>query len=235
MSTCVAKAARIMSILVVDDHSTFSELLAMALGHEPDLVCVGTASNVAKALIMVDELRPDVVVMDVQLGDGDGIAATADLIRLYPELLVVLLTAYVDAASIERAADSGASCLLPKNGSLPEVLAALRGARTGGLVIHPTFLKAFDTSQSRRRNDRVPAMTRRERDVLRLLAQGLDATVIARNLGISLHTCRGYLRSLMSKLGAHSQLEAVVIAANYDLVTVGSGIPLGGGDRGGEL
>jgi DNA-binding NarL/FixJ family response regulator len=231
MNTSVTSATKTLSVIVVDDHTTFSDLLAMALNHEPDLVCLGTAASVAKALLMVDELRPDLVVMDVQLGDGDGIAATAELMRLYPDLRVVVLTAHIDGALIERAADAGACCLLPKDGSLPEVLAALRSSRRGGLIVHPALLKAFDTSRSRRRSDCLPPMTRRERDVLRMLAEGLDAAVISRNLGISLHTCRGYLRSLLTKLGAHSQLEAVVIAANYGLVTVGPGIPLGVGDR----
>jgi len=209
------------SVLVVDDHTTFSDLLAMALEHQPDLTCVGTANSVAEALAMVDELRPDLVLMDVRLGDGDGIAATAQLTALYPQLRVVVLTAHTDAALMQRAADAGACALLPKDGSLPDMLDALRSSRLGGLVVHPTLLKVLVTSHPAR-GAYVPPLTRREREVLRLLADGLDARATARNLGISVNTCRGYVKSLLLKLDAHTQLEAVVTATNLGLVSVGS-------------
>jgi DNA-binding NarL/FixJ family response regulator len=209
------------SVLVVDDHTTFSDLLALALEREPDFTCVGTASTVAKALEMVDDLRPDLVLMDVRLGDGDGVAATAKLTRLYPELRVVVLTAHTDTALMQRAADAGACALLPKDGRLPDMLQALRSARRGGLAVHPTLLKALVTTQ-KPRSDYVPPLTRRERDVLRMLADGSDARAIAKSLGISVSTCRGYVKSLMQKLDAHTQLEAVVIATNRGLVSVGS-------------
>jgi DNA-binding NarL/FixJ family response regulator len=208
-------------VLVVDDHTTFSDLLAMALNSEPDFTCVGTAPGVAKAMTMVDELRPDLVVMDVHLGDGDGVAATGELTRIYPELRVVVLTAHTDTTLMQRAADAGACCLLPKNGSLPDMLAALRSSRRGGLVVHPALLSALISARPRRRSDYLPALTRRERDVLRMLADGSDARAIARELGIAVATCRGYVKSLLLKLNAHSQLEAVVIATNHGLVSVG--------------
>jgi DNA-binding NarL/FixJ family response regulator len=192
----------------------------MALNQEPDLTCVGTAPSVAKALLMVNELRPDLVLMDVHLGDGDGITATAELTQSYPELRVVVLTAHTDTALMQRAADAGACCLLPKDGSLPDMLQALRSSRRGGLVVHPVLLKALVTSQPPKA-DYLPPLTRRERDVLSMLADGSDARAISKQLGISVNTCRGYVRSLLLKLGAHSQLEAVVIATNHGLVSVG--------------
>jgi DNA-binding NarL/FixJ family response regulator len=208
-------------VLVVDDHTTFSDLLAMALNSEPDFTCVGTAPGVAKAMTMVDELRPDLVLMDVHLSDGDGVAATAELTQIYPELRVVVLTAHTDTTLMQRAADAGACCLLPKDGSLPDMLAALRSSRRGGLVVHPALLSALISARPRRRSDYLPALTRRERDVLRMLADGSDARAIARDLGIAVATCRGYVKSLLLKLNAHSQLEAVVIATNHGLVSVG--------------
>ena len=219
------------SVLVVDDHTTFSDLLAMALENEPDLTCVGTAASVGEALAMVKALSPDLVLMDVHLGDGDGIAATDELTRLYPALRVVVLTAHTDAALMQRAADAGACCLLPKNGSLPDMLQALRSSRRGGLVVHSALLTALISSRPKRSSDTLPPMTRRERDVLRMLAAGSDTRVIARNLGISVSTCRGYMKNLLLKLGAHSQLEALVIAANHGLVSVGPSAPAGRGDR----
>ncbi|MDQ1537800.1 MAG: hypothetical protein QOE58_2193 [Actinomycetota bacterium] len=220
------------SVLVVDDHTTFSDLLAMALAREPDFTCVGTAPDVATALAMADELRPDLVLMDVRLGDGDGIVATAELTRLYPELRVVVLTAHIDTALMQRAAEAGACGLLPKDGSLPDMLQALRSSRRGGMVVHPALLTALLTSRSLRRgSDSFPPLTRREHEVLRMLADGSDARAIAMHLGISMNTCRGYVKSLLLKLGAHSQLEAVVIATNHGLVNVGPRAVPGGGNH----
>jgi DNA-binding NarL/FixJ family response regulator len=208
------------SVLVVDDHTTFADLLAMALDAETDFTCVGTAPSVAKALAMVDELRPDLVLMDVRLGDGDGVTATAELTRLHPDLRVVVLTAHTDTALMQRAADAGACCLLPKDGSLPDMLQALRTSRRGGLVVHPSLLKSLIATQPPK-TSYLPPLSRRERDVLRMLADGSDAKTIAKDLGISVNTCRGYVKSLLLKLNAHSQLEAVVIATNHGLVSVG--------------
>ncbi len=231
VTAALTAAQSTTTVLVVDDHTTFSDLLAMALENQADLTCVGTAASVNEALAMVKTLSPDLVLMDVHLGDGDGIAATAVLTQLYPDLRVVVLTAHTDAALMQRAADAGACCLLPKDGSLPDMLQALRSSRRGGLVVHSALLTALVTARPRRSSGALPPMTRRERDVLRMLADGSDTRVIAKNLGISVSTCRGYMKNLLLKLGAHSQLEAVVIAANHGLVRVGPSIPAGRGDR----
>lgn len=220
MNTSTAFTRTITSVLVVDDHTTFSDLLAMALDREPDLTCVGTAASVTEAFLKVDERRPDLVIMDVRLGEGDGVTATAELTRIYPELRVVILTAHIDTALMQRAADAGACCLLPKDGSFSDLLEALRSSRREGLIVHPTLLKALIMSQPQR-DVTIPSLTRREREVLKMLADGLDARAIAKNLAISVNTCRGYVKNLLLKLDAHSQLEAVVIATNRGLVSVG--------------
>jgi len=207
-------------ILVVDDHTTFADLLALALAGEPDLTCVGTAGTVGEAFAMVDRLRPDLVVMDVHLGDGDGVTATAELTQTYPALRVVVLTAHTDPALMQRAADAGACCVLLKNGSLPDMLAALRSSRRGGFAVGPALLRVMIASQTVK-GDYLPPLTRRERDVLRMLAGGSEARAISKDLGISVNTCRGHLKNLLLKLGAHSQLEAVVIATRHGLVSVG--------------
>lgn len=229
MTSSAATPPETTDVLVVDDHTTFSDLLELALNAEPDFTCVGTAPGVAKALAMTDELRPDLVLMDVRLGDGDGVSATAELTRLYPELRVVVLTAQTDPTLLQRAADAGACCLLPKDGSLPDMLQALRSSRRGGLVVHPALLSTLIAARPPS-SDYLPSLTHREREVLRMLADGSDARTIAADLGIAVATCRGYVKSLLLKLNAHSQLEAVVTATNLGLVSVGP-MTAPGGDR----
>lgn len=206
-------------VLVVDDHRTFTDLVALALAGEPDLECVGAAHDGEVARRMVAEVHPDLVLMDVNLGDADGLELTAELLEEHPELVVVVLTAFGDGAIMRRAAMVGASALLPKDGSLPDLLTGLRGARKGGLVVHPELLQALVTEDPARSLPAPdPGLTARERDVLTQLAGGRTVSVIAKDLGISVHTCRGYVRTLLSKLGVHSQLEAVVVAVMRGLV-----------------
>jgi DNA-binding NarL/FixJ family response regulator len=207
-------------VLVVDDHVVFAELLGLALSGEDGFEFVGRADRVTVGIRMVESLRPDIVVMDVRLGDGDGIAATAQLTRQYPGLRVIVLTAFIDADLMRRAADAGACALLPKDGALSEMMHALRTARGGGFVVHPRLLKTLVSGDVRAQP--LSPLTQREQDVLQMLAAGLEANVIARELGISLNTCRGYVKTLLLKLNAHSQLEAVVVAMRNGLIRVGA-------------
>lgn len=209
-----------LTILVVDDHQTFNDLIRLALDDQPDLDCVGSARNAVDAHAEIARHRPRIVLMDVDLGPDDGLDLTEELLAEDPDLLVVVLTAHGDARVMQRAAAAGACALLPKDGSLPDLLAALRTARQGELFVHPALLRTLLDEQvaADRRGLARPELTPRERLVLHLLAEGRSVNDIARELGISVHTCRGYVKTLLSKLGAHSQLEAVVIAGTHGLV-----------------
>lgn len=209
-----------VTVLVVDDHQTFTDLVRMALDAEPDLECVGTAHTVAVARVLAARHRPDVVLMDVNLKSDDGLDLTAELLAARPELRVVVLTAHGDKRVMKRAAVAGACALLPKDGSLPELLASLRGARAGEFRVHPALLHALvvEDPDPGPLAGTGPSLTPRERRVLELLAQGRDVRGIARELAISVHTCRGYVKALLSKLGAHSQLEAVAAARAQGLL-----------------
>ena len=208
-------------IVVVDDHKVFAELLAMALTREPDLLCVGHAQSVDEGMALVETEKPDIVIMDVQLGDGDGIAATGELTERFPELRVVVLTAHVDQRLLQRAAAANACALLPKDGDLPDMLNTLRTSRRGGFAVHPQLLRRL-VGRTEVPTPRRPPLTHREQEVLQMLAAGLEARMIAQEIGISLNTCRGYVKSLLAKLGAHSQLEAVAIAMRHGLIHVHS-------------
>jgi DNA-binding NarL/FixJ family response regulator len=217
-ATLTASIALATRVVVVDDHRTFADLLALALQAEADLECVGTAHNVEQALAMVRAMGPDLVIMDVQLGDGDGIAATALLTATFPDLRVIVLTAVVSPPLMRRALDAGACALLRKDGALDEMLHTLRNAQRGTFVMQPGLLMELVKTKPPTPQ---PVLTERERQVLQGLALGEDARSIARQLGISLSTCRGYVKNLLAKLDAHSQLEAVVIAMRHGLVDAG--------------
>ncbi len=208
-------------VLVVDDHRTFAELLSRALDAEPDLQCVGHALDSSEALAAVPRFMPDVVLMDVQLPDRDGISTTAELAGAFPHLKVLILTAHVSQEDIARAGAAGAAGFLAKDGSLSEVLDALRTARRGSLILPDGVLAAVAAHGARDGTMPEWRLTPREVEVLRLLGDGRDPRTIAKDLGVSLYTCRGYVKSILAKLGVHSQLEAVVLATRAGLIRFG--------------
>ncbi|KRC56998.1 MULTISPECIES: response regulator transcription factor [unclassified Nocardioides] len=212
-------AVDVMRIVVVDDHLMFAQLLAITLDDQPDMECVGIAGDVETAFGMVSALQPDLVLMDARLQDGDGVAATAELVATHPGLRVAVLSGYIDTALMRRAAEAGACALHPKDGDLREILNAVRTARAGTFVVQPQLLRSL-VAHSREAKPLHPPLTEREHAVLQFLAAGLDASVIAQELGISVNTCRGHVKNLLTKLGAHSQLEAVVFALRTGLVGV---------------
>ena len=206
------------TVVVIDDHTVLAELLMLAVHGQPDFDVVGHAQSVASGMTMVDEVRPDMVIMDVRLGDGDGIAATAALTARHPALRVVILTAYADHVLVSRAVAADACALLPKDGDLAGMLAVLRTADRGAFSIHPRLVGLL-TARAVPGQDSF-SLTPREQEVLRLLATGLDTRLIAREAGISLHTCRGHVKNILSKLDAHSQLEAVAKAMRAGLIDI---------------
>lgn len=215
----VGALVEVSRVMVVDDHRTFAELLARALDAEDDMVCVGHARDGEEAVQMVAELQPDVVLMDLELPGRDGITVTGELTSRYPDLKVLILTAHAGSGELSRAGAAGACGFLAKDGSLDEVLDALRSAHCGSLLL-PSGVAAGFAQVPAPRGEEI-GLTPRELEVLRLLGQGRDPRAIARELGVSLYTCRGYVKSVLAKLDVHSQLEAVVVASRSGLIRVG--------------
>jgi DNA-binding NarL/FixJ family response regulator len=211
-------------VLIVDDHLAFSGAVEIAINTQVDMISVVEAASVGAALDAVRRQAPDVVLMDVHLPDGDGIAATKQIVELGLGTRVLILTAHTDVDVMARAASAGACGFLPKESSVGAVLRAIRAAGDGQMVVDGSTLAAILGRLLRPATAPpdplpiTPALTRREQDVLDLMGQGRDPHAIADELGISLHTCRGYQKSILAKLGAHSQLEAVVIASRRGVI-----------------
>jgi DNA-binding NarL/FixJ family response regulator len=167
---------------------------------------------------MFTQLRPDVVLMDVRLPDGDGVDATTQVVAEDPEVRVVVLSAFIDAALMRRASMAGATALLAKDGDLDELLHAIRSSEAGSLAVNPKLLHQLVRESTKVAAAPGPDLTQREREVLRMLADGSDLTLIAREMSISVHTCRGHVKNVLAKLGVHSQLQAVVVAMRYGLI-----------------
>ena len=217
-------AKRPTRVLVVDDHLAFSGAVEIAINAQSDMVSVGAAASVAAALDAVHRQSPDVVLMDIHLPDGDGIEATREIVELGLGTRVLILTAHTDVGVMARAASAGACGFLPKESPVGAVLRAIRDAGDGQMVVDGSTLAAIlgrllrPATAASEPLPSAAALTPREHDVLDRMGQGLDPHAIARELGISLNTCRGYQKRILAKLGAHSQLEAVVIASRRGLI-----------------
>jgi len=197
-------------VLIVDDQRTFADLLELALSASADLDCDGVASGPEEAIALVHRRPPDLVIMDLHFATStlDGVDATAEIKRVSPSTQVVVLTGHADRTVLRRAAEAGACSLIPKDGSLPELMRAM--------VVHPRLLRTLMTESVE--TPEQPRLSQRELDVVGMLSLGMDARTISDHLGISLHTCRGYVKSLFTKLDAHSQLEAVAAARRHGLL-----------------
>lgn len=206
-------------VLIVDDHQVFADLLGFAIEVEPDLECVGHANGAQQALDLARRLRPDVVVMDLQLGHegAQGIDLTGQVLDELPTARVVVLTALKDHRLAVAAAEAGAVGYLQKDGELSTVIHALRAAHAGLVMIAPRLL----TEIGSRLPDEDPAralLSERELEVLGLLNQGLSARAIGERLDVTVNTARTHIRNVITKLGAHSQLEALTQARRLGLL-----------------
>jgi DNA-binding NarL/FixJ family response regulator len=203
------------TVLVVDDHRSFAEMLSAALDGVPGLVCVGTASSAAEGIAMARRLLPDIVVMDIQMPREDGLAATARLREVLPDAVVAVVTAHTSPEWVSRAAQAGASAFVPKNGSLEEMITILTRVRAGHMLIAPS---TFTTPAAPTVQEDRAELSQREVEVLRLLASGTPVRDMAPALGITVNTCRGYIKTVRQKLDASSQLEAVLKARQLGLL-----------------
>ncbi len=214
-----------LKVMVVDDHPVFGEALALAIDATGDLTCVGTALDVDQATGLADEFEPDVAVVDVQLNGTDGVAGTRRLLERHPGMQVLVLTGLPLSQTLVRAvAESGAAGLLPKSASLGEVVETIPSLRDHSFAMDRQCLVSLCESTE---GDQVPPrgrglfLTRREQDILSLLASGVDLQSAAARLGITVNTARGYMKNLYRKLGVHNQLELLAVARERGLIADG--------------
>jgi DNA-binding NarL/FixJ family response regulator len=205
------------TVVIVDDHRSFAELLAAALENVPGLICVGIATTAADGLARVIEVKPDVVVMDIQMPRQNGLVAARNIRDVAPDTIIAIVTAHHDPQWVSRAAQAGASAFIPKDGSLAELIDILRRVRHGQMLVATnTFREEPDPVAPV--GNALPLLSHRELEVLTYLGRGMQVPGIARALGISLHTCRGYVKTMHAKMGVRTQFEAVIKAQQLGLL-----------------
>ncbi len=201
-----------MKVALVEDNDAYRQTLARLLSRAPDCQCVGQFATAEAALAELPALRPDVVLMDINLPGMNGVECVRRLKQQLPATQVVMLTAYEDTDNIFNALAAGATGYLLKRTSGAEVLAALREVMAGGSPM--TAHIARKVVQSFQRPPAAPAdpaanLSPREQEVLDLLAQGLIYKEIADRLGVSYETVHTYIRRIYEKLQVRTRTEAV--------------------------
>ena len=202
---------------ILDDHALLLESIALGLATSDLIEVVGTYTNLADLEAAADELKIDVLVADLELGPRLGTEVIGETTRRL-DARVLLMSGTGDVRGVTAALDAGCSGFISKGRSLQEVIAAVLTVGRGGAVFPNDILaQVMDSGLTR-----IGAtLTSREADVLALLASGKNATEIADELFLSLNTSRNHIAAILNKLGARSQLEAVVLAAHAGLVRVG--------------
>lgn len=207
------------TVLVVDSQELVADSLARAIDAEDDLVFVGSATTVSDACRVALEQRPDVVIIDARLPDGTGLRASAVIRHELPDTGIVMLSGDTDGATLVAALDSGAVGFASKAGSFDDLIDSIRQVTKGDVAASPTVIPDQLTRGRGNGSDRC-GLTRREFEILCLLADGCSTNHIVDELVLSVHTVRNHIRNILTKLDARSRLEAVAIATRLGLVGV---------------
>jgi len=217
----------VIRVLVVDDQPMVRAGIAAIVDAEPDLTVVGVAADGAGALTAAAGLRPDVVLMDIQMPGGDGLQATRRITES-PELesRVVILTTFERDEYVFEALQAGASGFLLKNAPPERLIDAVRVVAAGDALLAPSVTRRIIEQFARRPveaevHERVASLTQREREVLVLLASGKSNSELAGELFVSEGTIKTHVSSLLAKLGLRDRVQAVVLAYESGLVTPG--------------
>jgi DNA-binding NarL/FixJ family response regulator len=211
----------VLRVLLVDDHTFFRAGLRNMLADEG--FEVAEAMSGAQALDIVVQRAPDVVLMDLHMPGMSGIEATRRLLEVAPEARVVMLTVSALQEEIVEAVLAGACGYLLKDASLEEIVGSLRAAAGGASWASPhvaavLFERVRAGGEPEPAEDALAALTDREREVLRLLADGKDNAEIGRELYISASTVKNHISAILAKLGVHNRIQAAVYAVRRGLV-----------------
>ncbi|GAA4591843.1 response regulator transcription factor [Planotetraspora phitsanulokensis] len=198
-----------LRLMIVDDHPVVREGLRGMLEADPGITVVGEASSGDEAVVRAAELRPDVVLMDLRMPNGDGVSATAGILAVRPESRVIVLTTYETDQDIVRAVEAGAAGYLLKDTSRSDLLAAIFSAARGETVLSPAVATRLVT---RMRAPAAESLSPREAEVLSLVAEGLTNAEIGKTLFISEATVKTHLLRAFGKLGVSDRTAAVTAA-----------------------
>jgi DNA-binding NarL/FixJ family response regulator len=201
-------------VVIVDDHRVLAELLTSAWATSDEVAVVGAVGTAAEGVRCVTSLRPDVVILDYDLPDSDGVSAILAIKEACPATRVLMLTSYTDTVLLAEAMDAGCSGYVTKRNGAAEILGAVVAVASDETPVSPDMVRSLVAREAGPGSD----LTERELEVLRIAARGLSNKEIAAELYLSVNTVRNHMQHVLNKLGAHSKLEATAIAARAGIL-----------------
>jgi DNA-binding NarL/FixJ family response regulator len=212
-------------VLIADDHGLMRAGVKALLQATEDIDVVGEAEDGDEAIREVRRLEPDVVLMDVAMPGLGGLEATLVIRKEKPEVKILVLTQYDDREYVSRFLKAGVSGYVLKKAAASELVAAIRAVQRGGLVLDPEIARDVMHEQGRdapadRAEDPYETLTDREKQVLKLVAEGSSNKEVAETLGISVKTAMAHREHLMEKLDVHSRTELIKFALRRGVIRV---------------
>jgi len=211
-----------IKVLVVDDHAVVREGVKMVLETDPELRVVGEAASGEEAIDLVRQLEPDVVVMDIGMPGLSGFEATRRIRESRPDVNVLALTVHDSEAYVFQMLQAGAVGYVLKRAEAPEAIRAVKAAHRGEALLHPSVAKLliqdYLTRAERGEEVTYDQVSDREREILKLIAEGLTNKEIAEKLFLSVKTVQAHRANLMRKLGLHDRVELVKYALRKGIV-----------------
>jgi NarL family two-component system response regulator LiaR len=206
-------------VLLVDDHAVVRMGLKTFFNLQPDIEVIGEASDGSEGVAIARRLRPDVVLMDLLMPNMDGLTAIARIKADLPETEIVAVTSFIEEEKVTAALEAGATGYLLKDAEAEEVAAAVRAAFAGEMTLDPAVARLLAQRLRTKRSepDPVEPLTDREKDVLRLLGQGMSNKEIGSALFITERTARTYVSNILGKLGLASRTQAALWAVEHKL------------------
>jgi DNA-binding NarL/FixJ family response regulator len=211
-------------VLLTDDHMLFRQGIRTLLTAEPDMEVTGEAANAADAVNLARQMRPDVVLMDIGMAGMSSFEATRQIRKERPDTRVVFLSMYDDEDYLAECVDIGASGYILKESPVEQLVTAIREVHRGGSYLSPRLLtKLVDNFRMQGlegsvRQPRFGTLTKREREILKLLAEGLSVKEIAAGFDLSVKTVEAHKFNLMRKLDIHNKAQLVTYAIQKKIV-----------------
>jgi two-component system nitrate/nitrite response regulator NarL len=212
------------SLLLVEDHASFRQTLAWVFDQEPEFEVVAQAGSLSEARRVMEGSEVDLGIIDLTLPDGEGVELIEDLREANPLFAALVLTASLDREDHARAVEAGAAGVLHKSADVDEILDATRRLAAGETLFSPGELVELlrlagqSREEERKARSNIQQLTPREMEVLKALGRGLSNKEIAQSLHMSVDTERTHMMNILSKLGVHSRLQALLFAARYGII-----------------
>jgi DNA-binding NarL/FixJ family response regulator len=210
-----------IKVLIVDDHAIMRDGIRALLSVNDDIEVVGEASEGKEAIKKVEQLKPDVIVMDIAMPGMDGMEATRQMVKGNSRVKVLILTQHDNKEYILSAIKAGAAGFVPKRAMGSELVSAIRAVSRGDSVLYPSVASALiEDYRQRSELDPYDRLTAREREILKLIAEGHTSQEIADMLVISLKTVLGHRTKIMEKLDIHNRTELIKYAMRKGLISI---------------